>query len=197
MKIEYEATFPSVEKEDARKRLKSAGAQLIRPEFLQKRIVLGLPPGHEVKGGFVRVRDEGDKITLTFKIVGGEKITDQKETLVIVNDFDETVELLKAIGCVPQTYEESKRELWSLDDVEITIDDWPFLGSFIEVEGKSEDEVKQVSINLGFKWEDARFCTAGTLYVEKYSLGPVDLAKKTNTLVTLTFNGKNPFLGLK
>ena len=194
MKIEYEATFPDVDKEDARQRLKKIHATLVRPEFLQKRIVLVLPRGHEVQGGFVRVRDEGDKITVTFKIVGSEHITDQRETLVIVNDFDASVELLKDIGCIPEAYEESMRELWIIDGVEVTIDDWPFLGSLVEVEGKSEDEVKLISAKLGFEWKRARFCTAGTLYKEKYGLGPIDLAKKTGVMTKLAFNAKNPFL---
>jgi adenylate cyclase class 2 len=194
MKIEYEATFPDIKKDDARKFLTQANATLIRPEFLQKRIVMELPKGHEVKGGFVRVRDEGDKITLTYKFVGGQKIEDQKEVLVVVDDFDTTVELLSSIGCTAQAYEESKRELWSCDGVEITIDDWPFLFSYIEVEGKSEGEVKRVSEKLGLKWENAKFCTAGTLYKEKYGFGPVDLAKKTGRMVSLAFNGPNPFV---
>jgi adenylate cyclase, class 2 len=194
MKIEYEATFPQIEKDDARSRLKKAGAHLVRPEFLQKRVVLGMPKGHETYGGFVRVRDEGDKITLTFKIVGSENITDQRETLVIVNNFDDTVELLKGIGCTPQAYEESTRELWTIGTVEITIDDWPFLGSLVEIEGGSEDEVKTVSGKLGLEWKNARFCTAGTLYKEKYGMGPVDLAEKTNALIKIAFDGVNPFL---
>ncbi len=193
MKIEYEATFPNIEKSNARKRLETASAKLIRPEFLQKRFNLDLPKGHEVKSGFVRVRDEGDKITLTFKIVGGEDISDQKEVLIVVDNFDSTVELLKCIGCMPKTYEETKRELWIVDGVEITIDSWPFLGSLVEVEGKSEDEVKAVSSKLGFDWKDARFCTAGALYKEKYGLGPVDLARKTGKITELMFEAKNPF----
>ena len=194
MKIEYEATFPNVGREDARIRLQKASAQLVRPEFLQKRIVLGLPKGHEVQGGFIRVRDEGDKITLTFKIVGGEKIEDQKEVLVNVDDFDTTVEFLESIGCVAQSYQESKRELWKCDSAEITIDEWPFLDSYIEVEGPSEEDVKKISEKLGLNWEDARFCTAGHLYREKYGMGPLDLTKKTGLLAKIAFNEKNPFL---
>ncbi len=194
MKIEYEATFPDISKDDARNRLKKIGAKLSCPEFLQKRIVLGMPSGHEVPGGFVRVRDEGSKITLTFKIVGSEKIEDQKESLVVVNNFDATVELLKGIGCIPQTYEESTRELWVYEDTEITIDGWPFLGSIVEVESTSESRVKIVSEKLGFDWDKARFCTAGTLYKEKYGHGPVDLAKKKGTLIRVAFNDDNPFI---
>ncbi len=194
MKIEYEATFPHIEKDDIRTRLEKAGATLVRPEFFQKRIVLDMPKGHEIYGGFVRVRDEGDKITLTFKIVGSENILDQRESQVTVNDFNTAVELLKAIGCVPQAYEESKRELWTMESGEVTIDEWPFLEPLTEIEGKSEEHVKTISEKLGFVWSEARFCTAGTLYKEKYGHGPADLFKKTGTFITVSFGGKNPFL---
>jgi len=78
MIIEYEATFIDINKDEIRERLKKVNAKLIKPEFLQKRSVFDFPPGKEVKGGFIRVRDEGDKITLTLKIVDGNLITDQK-----------------------------------------------------------------------------------------------------------------------
>jgi hypothetical protein len=76
----------------------------------------------------------------------------------------------------------------------ITIDGWPFLGSIVEIEGKSESRVKIVSEKLGFEWSKARFCTAGTLYKEKYGHGPTDLAKKKGTLIRVAFNEENPFI---
>ncbi len=194
MKIEYEATFQNIQKDEARKRLSDAKAELLRPEFIQKRMVFDLPKGNEVKGGYVRVRDEGDKITLTLKIVDGNKISDQKETMVTVDNFDETVSLVTGIGCIPRAYEETKRELWRLNNVDVTIDDWPFLGPIVEVEGPSEAEVKVVSEKLSFNWSEAKFCAIGMLYVEKYGLGPMDVSKKTGTLAKVTFDGKNPFI---
>ncbi len=68
MEIEYEATFTNISKEVIRQKLQDAGATLVKPEFLQKRSVFKLPTGHEIKGGWLRVRDEGDKITMSLKI---------------------------------------------------------------------------------------------------------------------------------
>jgi hypothetical protein len=39
MNIEYEATFTNVNKEKVREILKDKGGELIRPEFLQKRML--------------------------------------------------------------------------------------------------------------------------------------------------------------
>jgi hypothetical protein len=43
MDIEYEATFESVDKGQLRSVLASAGAHLLKKEFLQKRTVFSLP----------------------------------------------------------------------------------------------------------------------------------------------------------
>lgn len=60
MDIEYEAKFLNVDKVALQKKLKAAGAKLVKPEQLYKRAVFFLPKGHEIEGGWLRVRDEGD-----------------------------------------------------------------------------------------------------------------------------------------
>ncbi len=79
MKIEYEATFTNIDKQDIREKLRKIRGKLIRPEFLQKRIVFNLPREYQIKGGWIRVRDEGDKITMSLKVVDGAGIESQKE----------------------------------------------------------------------------------------------------------------------
>ncbi len=190
MHIEYEATFTSVEKDDIRNKLKAAGATLVKPEFLQKRVVFYLPKGNEIAGGWARVRDEGDKITMSVKIVDGEKITDQKEAQLTIDNFDNAVSLLSLLGCRSKAYQETYRELWTLDNIEITLDEWPFLEPFVEIEGRSEEEVKSVAERLSFDWSKAKFCHVGTLYAEKYHMHEDVLNNQTPRL---TFEMENPF----
>lgn len=152
MKIEYEATFPNINKDEIRQRLMAAGADLLRPEFLQKRCTFNFPVGHEIAGGWLRVRDEGDKITMTLKVVDGDQIHNQKEITLKVDDFAEAEKFLVTMGCRKKSYQETRRELWILDGVEITIDEWPFLEPCVEVEGRSEEAVKNVSEKIGFDY---------------------------------------------
>lgn len=189
MNIEYEATFPNIEKDDVRKRLKAAGAILVRPEYVQKRIPFWLPNKENAENSWLRVRDEGDKVTLSLKTINGENIENQKELCLEVNSFDDAVELLESIGCERKSYQETKRELWTLDGVEVTIDEWPFLDPFVEVEGKDEESVKNVSKKIGFDYGTALFCSVGNLYVQKYGIRP----DKINILEKLVFNMPNPF----
>lgn len=190
MDIEYEATFPNIDKEDVRARLRGAGATLIRPEYLQKRSVFNLPKGHEIPGGWLRVRDEGDKVTMSLKVVNGDKIDDQKETCIEIDNFENAVSFLKMIGCEWRAFQESRRELWKLEGVEITIDEWPFLEPFVEVEGESEEAVKRVSALIGFDYTKAVFGTVDVLYKKKYSITK-EFVNKTSKIV---FDGENPFL---
>jgi len=190
MNIEYEATFWPVLKDEIRSRLKAAGAELIRSEFLQKRKVFNLPTGHEIKGGWLRVRDEGDKITMSLKIVDGNKIEDQKETCLVVNDFDEAVIFLESIGAEEKAYQETKREIWHLDGVEVTIDEWPFLEPLVEIEGSSEAVVKTVSDKLSFNWFEVLFCSADVLYSKKYGF---DINVFNNMTPLIKFDMENPF----
>ena len=99
--------------------------------------------------------------------------------------------MLTTLGCVQKAYQETKRELWTLDGVEITIDEWPFLEPFVEVEGESEECVMRVSRKLGFEWKDAKFCAVGTLYAEKYNLLETVINNDTSKIV---FDMQNPFV---
>jgi adenylate cyclase, class 2 len=190
MKIEYEATFTNIDKVEVRSKLPKLGAKLIKEEFLQRRTVFNLPKSNEIQGGWLRVRDEGDKTTMSLKIVGGEKIEDQKEVCLIIDDYEQAELLLSTLGAEKKAYQETKRELWILDGVEVTIDTWPFLEPFVEVEGLTEEEVKSVSDKLGFEWSKAKFCAVDTLYSEKYGISRHQINNETPEIL---FEMDNPF----
>lgn len=190
MNIEYEATFPDVDKREVREHLLAVGATLMKPEFLQKRVVFNMPKGHEIPGGWVRVRDEGDRITMSLKVVDGARIENQKETCLKVDSFDEGVNFLLSLGCEKKSYQETKRELWILDGTEVTIDEWPFLRPFVEVEGKSEESVKMVAEKLGFDYTQALFGAVDILYIRQYPYLTFD---RINQAPRIVFDGENPF----
>jgi len=192
MNIEYEATFIDIDKDNMRNRLVEAGAKLVKKEFMQKRTVFRLPKGDQFQKGWGRVRDEGDKITMSIKNVEhSNSIHGQKEICLIIDNYDEGCNFFESLGCVQKAYQESLRELWVIDNVEITIDTWPFLYPLVEVEGESEIKVRQVSEKIGFIWGDAKFCAAGTLYAQKYDISEKIVNSHTPKLI---FEMKNPFL---
>lgn len=185
MNIEYEATFTQINKDEVRERLKKAGAKLIRPEFLMKR--MPFRPPKDIGNAWLRVRDEGDKITMSLKMITGDKITDQKENQIIINNFEEGVKFLEAIGAVKKSYQENLREIWHLDNVEICLDTWPGLKPLIEIEGKNERDVESIAKKLGFNWQDALFCAADKVYEQELGI-PKDVIDNQTSEITF----KNP-----
>lgn len=191
MKIEYEATFLNIDKEDFKNKLKNSGATLVYSEFLQKRVTFNIPPNIHRHTAWARVRQEFDKVTITYKDVSGGSIEGQQEVEIISNDFNESVLLLEKLGCVKKSYQETLREKWSLNGVEIVIDEWPFLEPFVEIEGDNENDVRQVSEILNFKWSDAVFDSVTFLYKKKYNISEDRINNNTPVIV---FDMENPFV---
>lgn len=155
MKTEIEVKFLDVDFEEVRAKLNELGAHLEQPMRLMRRSLIE-EPHHAAVHGFIRIRDEGDKITMTYK--QRDDVTalhGTKEIEVEVSDFDATVGLLEAAGWPPVTYQESRRETWRLGEAEIVLDEWPWIPPYIEVEAPSEEIVREASEKLGFAWSDA------------------------------------------
>jgi adenylate cyclase class 2 len=123
--------------------------------------------------------------------VNGDRIEDQEEICLTVNDFDAAVEFLTCVGAERKAYQETKRELWSLGGADVTIDEWPFLEPFVEVEGASEAAVRAASERIGFDYATALFCSVDTLYARKYGFAE-DVFNNHAELVV--FDMENPFL---
>ena len=129
---------------------------------------------------------------MSVKIVpDNKKIENQQETCIEINDFDKAREIINAIGCQEVAYQESKRELWKMGQVEITIDEWPFLEPFVEIEGPSEKMVKDVAKKLNFNYQQALFGSVDFQYAKKYNLS---LEKINKTTPKIVFNMANPFV---
>ncbi|MDD4990079.1 MAG: hypothetical protein PHW31_02105 [Candidatus Pacebacteria bacterium] len=64
---------------------------------------------------------------------------------------------------------------------------------FIEVEGESEEIVKEISEKLGFDYSQAMFCAVGTIYAKKYGVKEKTI---NNDIPKITFDIENPFLNL-
>jgi adenylate cyclase class 2 len=191
MQTEYEATFSNINKDEVRQRVKAAGAKLIHAERLMRRTVFTPPRRENIEDSWLRVRDEGDKTTMSLKVVSGHSIEDQKESYLEVNDYDAAVDFLKSIGCQQKAYHETKREMWDLDGVDICIDEWPFLEPFVEVEGKDEAAVRAVSEKIGFNYQKAIFCAVDYQYSQKYGLSEHEI---NNNTPKIAFEMENPFI---
>ena len=167
MNNEIEAQFLDIDKDKIRVKLDEVGARLVKPEVLMRRTVFDLGK-HE----FARVRDEGGgKIVLTYKNVADDKsIMGTKEVNVAIDNYESGILFLKACGLKPKAEQESYRETWMIDEVEICIDTWPWIPTFAEIEGPSEKAVWEAAEKLGFSRDKAKFGSVDTTYQYYYGI---------------------------
>ncbi len=106
-------------------------------------------------GGWVRVRDEGDKITLSYKQLNDRTLLGTKEITVAVNDFEGTCTFLRAVGLQEFALQETRREKWEFGACEVTIDTWPWIPTFLEVEAPDEEKLEATLVKLELQMENA------------------------------------------
>ena len=110
--------------------------------------------GSKLDGKWIRLRTNGIKNTLTIKDVVTSKIDGTRELEIEVDDFDNTNKILEELGYEHRAYQENRRIQYKLNGVEIDIDSWPMIPTYLEIEGSSEEEVYKTVELLGFDKSD-------------------------------------------
>jgi predicted adenylyl cyclase CyaB len=193
---EYEAKFYPVDKELYRKKLISIGAVLLLPERKMIREVGDTRVNSMLKPhSAIRIRDEGDFIRLSYKTSAHDAgiLSDQKEIDVKVSDFKKTKLIMEEAGVVFNRRQESLREEWAFNGTQITIDTWPGLDTYSEIEAESEEKVKEMAILLGFDWSKKIVMAVTKLYSIVYGLPKEEALEKASFI---TFEN-NPFKNMK
>ncbi|MEK7542675.1 MAG: hypothetical protein AAB524_03160 [Patescibacteria group bacterium] len=170
MKNEIEAKFLSVDKESLRNKLRRVGFALKTSECMMRRKTFDfsrVAPGRNKWG---RVRQESDKVTMTVKEIRGSGINDTYETELIVNDFNAATSFFEACDIPAKAFQENMREVWVRDEVEVTIDTWPGLNPFVEIEGTNEKIVQAISNELGFDFDRAVFGSIDFVYEKELGI---------------------------
>lgn len=176
MKTEIEAKFIKIVKDDIRARLQALSATLVHEERLMRRKTYDFPDRSLFnKRAYLRVRDEGDKVTTTIKCVEGEGVHGTKELETVVGSFADMCAIYEQLGLKEKSYKETKREEWKLDGVIVTIDTWPWIEPFVELEGDNEDALHLVAQKMDLLWDDALFGTVEVVYQEKYDVSQEEI----------------------
>lgn len=184
MEIEIEAKFLNIDRDTLRIALQKNDAVLVHTERLMRRKNFDYTDSRLEKiGGWIRVRDEGDKTTLAYKQLTDRTLEGTKEISVVVDGFDKICDFLLAIGMDNKSYQETKRERWELDGIEVTIDTWPWIPTFVEIEGVSEAKLKGVAEKLGLDWGKAMHGSVETAYQSCYNVSEAEI----DSWETITF----------
>ena len=96
------------------------------------------------------VTDRTEKIFLTYKDTKEKNEFKKRQEIEIeVNSADAARELLSALGYERALVFEKKRRTWRVGGCEVSLDELPLLGSFVEIEGPDEGRIADVQRDLG------------------------------------------------
>tara|TARA_B100001248_G_C27359586_1_gene445674 strand:- start:279 stop:938 length:660 start_codon:yes stop_codon:yes gene_type:complete len=151
MPLEYEHSFYNFNKDEIISKIKKNGFNL-KGSFLFKVQIFKHPLNTEKT--YIRVRDEGHRITLTFKLLSEKGFDNEME--VNVDNFDSTVNILEKLGCSKKYYYEKIREIWEKDHTEIVFDTNPGNPERMEVESTTKDDLNKILkiLNLNSSMHD-------------------------------------------
>jgi adenylate cyclase class 2 len=171
MKQEIEVKFLHVSFDAVRSSLHGINAECTQPMRMMKRVVMDFPDRRlqETRDSWLRIRDEGDKVTVTYKQTTEHEFGGANEIEVTVSNYDDTIDIFRKLGMIIHTDQETMRETWKVGAVEVVLDEWPWLDPFIEIEGPTKDSVVQVAKKLGFNWKAAVFGSVTVAYREQYT----------------------------
>ncbi len=156
MPVEIEAKMSVPDLSVVRTRLQevgatSAGKTLETNTFFdtEDRSLLAADEGLRLRRN-VKVDGGADEHVVTYKGPrhhGSLKSRDEVE-LTVANS-DDAIQLLERLGFVRMVAFEKRRESWHLGGCKVELDEVPYLGSFVEIEGPAEQDVLAVREQLG------------------------------------------------
>ena len=185
MKTEFEVVFTEIDREDIINKIKALNWICIKENTLMKRVVFDNPL--KIEGSYVRVRDEWDKITCTYKETKSWilDINSVSEIETQVWDFNEMVNIFKKLWLKSKSYQEMYREIWKInDEIDVMIDLWPWLKPYIEIEGANEEIVRKYSEKLWFNFDDWVFWSSFQIYEKELGID----FDTMNSLEEITFD---------
>lgn len=170
---EIEVKFLNIDKEALEKKLLGIGAEKVGDMFL-RHVAFDFPGWPLNKdNSWVRVRDEGDKVTLTYKKRlgvtsqdGSTKDAGMEEVELEVSSYELIKSFLKKIGMVEKHGEaQKKRSKWKRGDVEFDIDTIALIPPYLEIEAKSWEDIDRVIIELGLDPKEKKICSSQQIYM--------------------------------
>ncbi len=183
MQAEIEVTFLDLSHDDLRAKLHALGATLEQPAYVMKRAIYDYADLRlDDKKSWIRVRQEADRVTMGFKRRESETANGMREIEFNVDDYVKACEFLEAVGLKAKAVQESRREVWRLDGCEVTLDEWPWIPPYAEIEGPNEGAVRSTSAKLGLHYETGIFDSIDGVYLKYF-----DVTRTEISTVPITF----------
>lgn len=170
-----ELKYIGADLQDVRRRLAEAGARLEEPRSLETNATFDdVDESLRTSEKLLRLRDGKE---LTVKIpVDDAKFKSRREITAHVADGN-IEEILEALGYRPNWRYEKYREGWDFDGMWVTLDEMPFVGPVVEIEGDRE-RIGATAEELGLSGLRTSTGNYRSLYEEhrgKHGLPPGDM----------------------
>ena len=104
------------------------------------------------------------------EIIDKNRIDGTRELEVSVSDFDKTSDILKELGYVSKAFQENRRVRYLYKDVEFDFDTWPLIPTYVEIEGKSVQEVEDILAEFSFDEAKKTCLDVKSLFREFYQI---------------------------
>ena len=184
MEIEFEIKILNVDKNEIRNLFASKNCVLKHPERLMRRKTFDIPSFKAKEGEYkwLRIRDEGDKVTTTIKHVTDLKnISGTRELELEVSDFDMFDKFVNELGIIARNYQENYREEWKYGEVSLCLDTWPGIEPFLEIEAPNEELVRKFCSEFGFDFKSGVLGSVDVVYEKVLNL-PLESLKSIQIL---------------
>ena len=197
-KLEYEIRIYKINEKQIKNKILQLGGKLIQSKKIMPLIVYHHP--NKKKNCYIRIRDEGFQITLTFKTNLKSKYPVERE--VTINNIEEGDAILKALGCKVKYKIEKIREIYQLEDCkEIVFDSYAGIPTYLEIDCHSEESLINISNLLGFSLKDHDKRSLTKIYYNLYGIpkkidwgGDVTIKKAKEIFLPHITKNKNKFL---
>lgn len=137
-------------------------------EILNKKELINfLEKFHNNSKKWIRLRKTNKRTTLTVKHILADNDTNIQqmlETEMEVPSIKEANDFLTSLGYSHKCYQEKKRISYVLNNHTIDIDTWPGLPTYMEIEGKDEEDINSILNLLGYSIKDTVSCTVDEIY---------------------------------
>lgn len=148
---EIEVKILEIDEKRFLNKLQEIGASFIKKQYFKRYVFDTIP---QRKGAWIRLRTDGKDSTLTLKEIEHDGIDGTKEFETKIDDFNTTLQILEKSGFKSHGYQENTRVLYRWGPVEISIDSWPGLPTYAEVEGPTRELVESTIEKLGYTQKD-------------------------------------------
>jgi adenylate cyclase, class 2 len=167
--IEYEVRFLDIDKESIINKAIGQGYSDQGEKFLRETIFYDKDLKWRDENKYARLRTYGGKTKLTYKHIKSDTVDGAEEIEFEVSDESSAMSFLLKLNLIAFRTQEKKRRTLTKGDVTLDIDTWPTIPTYLEIEGKSEEDVRAAANELGFDYTKASFLDARKI-IESYGV---------------------------